>query len=186
MKALALALALASLLAVGCAEVTCRQIAGSTPAKLEPQKWNGAWSGRDGESFHARVKDPARGLIEVAWLEIKDDAIVDHRLDVHIREVGGWLWASYKEEKDKAYTVARVGEPGERLLAWTLRPGPIIKRVKAGELKGEILKDEKGKETKEVRLEALSDADLQAVRDGKWGDVFDWDKPALNVEHHRD
>ena len=177
----AVAIALAS-----CAEVISTKPAGETPAKLDAKKWNGAWSTDDGESIHARVKDADKGLLEVAWLEVKEDAIELKKFDVYIRQAGGWLWASYKEDNDKGYTIARVGEPGENLLAWTMRFAPVTKRVKSGALKGEVLKDDKGNETKTVLVEGLHDADLQAIREGKWGDLFDWDKPGLNVKHHRD
>jgi hypothetical protein len=187
MKNLSSVLFVASLLAlVSCADVTSKAVIGDTPAKLDPKKWNGAWAVADGESIHVRVKSADLGLLEVAWLEVKEEAIELKRLDARITEAGGWLWASYKEEKDKAFTITRISEPDQHLLAWTMQSGPFIKRVKSGELKGEVLKDDKGKETKGVLLDGLHDADLKDIKDGKWGDAFDWGKPALNVRRLRD
>ena len=175
-----------ALLLSACSDVTCRQIAGDTPAKLDPKLWNGAWSTNEGGALHARVKEADKGVLEVAWLEVTDDAIELKKFDIYIRQAGGWLWGSYRESSDKDYAIARVGEPGEHLLVWPLLSAPVIQRVKSGKLKGEVLKDDKGKETKSVRLDELHDADLQAIREGKWGEMFDWDKPALNLKYHKD
>ena len=106
MKNLSSVLFVASLLALtSCAHVTSKQVIGDTPAKLDPKKWNGAWAVADGESIHVRVKSADLGLLEVARLEVGEEAIELKRLDVRITEAGGWLWASYKEEKDKAFAI---------------------------------------------------------------------------------
>ena len=171
---------------VSCAEVVSKNIVGDTPAKLDPKKWNGAWSTEEGESIHARVKDAGKGLLEVAWLEVSDNAIEMKKLDVHIREAGGWLWASYKEEGKQDYVIARIGEPDKNLLAWSLKFEPLAALVKSGKLKGEVLKDDKGNDTKTLRIDGLHDIELEQIREGKWGEVFKWDKPDLNVRFHRD
>ena len=180
-----ISLAVVAVLA-SCADVTSKQIAGDKPAKLDAKEWNGAWAENKGTPVYARVKDADRGLLEVVSVEVKDDEIKTTRLDVSIREAGGWLWASYREDADRAFTVARVTVADDGIIAWTLQSASIQNRVKAGQLKGEIPKDKEGKESKNVVLEALHDADLQAIKDGKWGEVLDWGKPALQLFRVKD
>ena len=177
----------AALLALpSCATVTSQKPIGETPAHLDPKKWDGHWGTGDGHSLCICVKSADQGLLELGYLEARDNQVQFHKLEVHVTQAGGWLWASVKDEGHKEYMVGRLSEPDEHLLAWMLESPTILEAVKAGKLAGEVVKDEKGQETKNVLLHSLSDAQLQDIKAGKYGEVFDWGKPTLVLTHLKD
>jgi len=177
----ATALALSS-----CATVTSQKPIGETPARLDPHKWNGTWGTGDGHTLCLCVKSADQGLLEVGYLEAHDNEVQAHKYEVHVTQAGGWLWASTRDEGHKDYLIARLSEPDEHLLAWMFESPAILTAVKAGQLPGDVVKDDKGQETKNVLLHSLSDAQLQDIKAGKYGDVFNWGKPALVLTHLKD
>lgn len=169
-----------------CATVTSQNPIGETPAHLDPQKWNGSWGTGDGHSICLCVKSADQGILEAGYLDARDNQVQLHKLEIHITQAGGWLWASMQDEGHKDYTVARLSEPEEHLLAWMFDSTVLLPAVKAGKLPGEVVKDDKGRETKNILLHSLSDAQLADIKAGKYGDVFDWGKPALVLTHLKD
>jgi hypothetical protein len=126
-----------------------------------------------------RVKDATNGVLEAAGPHISETEITLEKFDVHIRKTGDWWWASFKEKDDDAYTFVRVSEPDKHLLAWSPNPAAFVARIKAGRLKGELLKDEKGKESGSVILEGLTAEQLKAIESGDWREALDLATPAM-------
>ena len=166
-------------LIAGCTSVRSRKLVGDQPVTLDPKVWNGAWSDGDEALLFLRVKDATNGVLEVAVPEMTDTEITLEKFDIHIRKTGDWWWASFKEKDDDAYTFLRVSEPDKHLLAWSPDPVTFVERVKAGLLKGELLKDKEGKESGSVILEELKPEHLRALESGEWRNGLKLDKPAM-------
>lgn len=171
--------ALGTMLLAGCTSVTSRQIVGDQPVTLDPKVWNGAWTDGDEALLFLRVKDATNGVLEVAGPHISETEITLEKFDVHVRKTGDWWWASFKEKSDDAYTFVRVSEPDKHLLAWSPDPAAFVTRVKAGLLKGELLKDAEGKESGSVILDELKLEHLRALESGEWRNGLTLDKPAM-------
>lgn len=169
----------------GCTSVTSRQIVGDQPVTLDPKVWNGAWTDDDEAVLFLRVKDATNGVLEVAVPELTDTEITLEKFDVHIRKTGDWWWASFKEKDEDAYTFQRVSEPDQHLLAWSPDPATFVERVKAGQLKGELLKDKEGKESGSVILDELKAEHLRALESGEWRDGLVLDTPAMILRRLR-
>ena len=167
-----------------CTNVVSKKPVGETAAHLDPKDWNGAWAVSNGQSIHVCVKATDPSVLEVGWVDIKDGALQFQKLDVHVSEAGGWLWASFREKQDQPYTIARISAAGDHFLAWTLLAEPLAQAVKSGALKGEIQTKNEGKdhgprESKDILLDTLTDKQLMSLKEGKYGEVFDWGKPVM-------
>src|SRR5262245_35768113 len=77
-----------------CASVVSKKIVGDTPAELKPEDWEGTWMTPDKHVLHLRVKDAAKGLVEAAWVEEKNESFVMETHELQIRKQGEWLWAN--------------------------------------------------------------------------------------------
>ncbi len=163
----------------GCTSVKSRKLVGDQPVTLDPKVWNGAWTDDDEALLFLRVKDATNGVLEVAEPNISETEITLEKFDVHIRKTGDWWWASFKEKDDDAYTFVRVSEPDQHLLAWSPDPAAFVARIKAGQLKGELLKDKEGKESGSVILDELKPEHLRALESGEWRNGLPLDKPAM-------
>ncbi|MFZ4764886.1 MAG: hypothetical protein ACOYMN_08010 [Roseimicrobium sp.] len=164
-----------------CANVVSKKAVGDTPAELKAEDWEGTWMTPDKHVVHLRVKDAAKGELEAAWVEEKDEKFVMETHELLIRKHGEWLWANMQGD-DGMFLFGRITEADDdRILAWGAHPPGFAEAVRSGKFRGELLKNADGKETGSVRLEALSDADLQALERGEIKDAFAWDHPLVLV-----
>lgn len=175
------------LLALGalssCASVVSKQAIGETPAELKAEDWEGAWMTPDKHVVHLRVKDAAKGVLEAAYIEEKNDKFVMESHDLLVRKHGEWLWVNMKEGDDGTFLFGRITEPDDdQILAWSAHPPGFADAVRSGKLKGELMKNPEGKESGSVRLEGLSDTDMQAIERGEFKDTFAWDHPLVLVK----
>lgn len=171
--------ALGALILCGCVSVTSRQPVGETPVALDARLWNGAWSDDDEVVVHFRVKDATNGVLEVGVVELSDSGMKFNQFAVQVRKTGDWLWASFKDQGETEYTFVRISEPDRHLLVWGPDPAAFVKRVRAGTVKGELKRDEQGKETGSVIIDELTAAHIRALEAGDWKDAFDLGKPGV-------
>ena len=97
-KPMLLAPALAAVLS-GC--VVAPNPIGDEPMKLKAEEWEGIWlTYFDDEpmALTIRVADPAKGEIEVAWIEEVKGQLVARSNDYQIRRTDDWVFASTKLE----------------------------------------------------------------------------------------
>jgi len=172
---------LASLLATGCTSVTSRKLVGDQPVTLDPKVWNGVWTNDEDHNgvILFRVKDATNGVLEVGMSELTETEMKLEKFDVHVRQAGAWWWANFKAENETNFAFVRVSKPGVHLLVWGPDPAAFVKRVKAGGLKGELLKDSEGKETGSVIIDELPPDQLRAIESGEWKDVLDLSSPGI-------
>jgi hypothetical protein len=160
--------------------VTSHQIVGETPAKLEAEAWEGTWMTPDKHVLHLRVKDADQGVIEAAWIEEKNDQFVMEANELLIRQQGDWLWANLKDEDSGDFLFGRITQPDdERLLSWPAHAQGFAEAVRRGKLQGELVKNAQGKESGNVKLSALTDANLESIQRGEITEAFLWDRPLV-------
>lgn len=165
---------------VSCASVVSKKAIGDTPAELKSEDWEGAWMTPDKHVVHLRVKDAAKGVLEAAYIEEKNEKFVMETHELLLRKEGEWLWANMKEGDEGTYLFGRITEPDdEQILAWWANPPGFADAVRRGRLKGELMKNPEGKESGSVLLGGLTKADMQAIERGEIKDAFAWDHPLV-------
>ncbi len=161
----------------GCTSVTSRQLVGAAPVTLDAEKWDGAWTDDNETVLFLRVKDATAGVLEVGNVERNQEEMKLTKFDVFVRQSGDWLWASFKDKEDSPYSFARISEADRHLLVWNPDPAAFVRRVRAGEMKGALLKDDQGKETGSVIIDEVSPEDMSAIQTGEWSGVLDLSRP---------
>lgn len=172
-----LAIAMAAL--TSCTSVVCKQPVGETPVKLDEAAWDTPWHTADGDVVFTRVKDADKGILEAAWVEVKNREFVTEKHDVHLREAGSWQWCSISGGDDGTFFFGRMSVEDGQLMVWLARPEAFMAPVRAGKLKGRLMKDLNGKESGSVLLDSLSGKDLITIEKNEIPAVFDWSKPLV-------
>lgn len=173
------ALSLIACLATGCVSVTSRQLVGDTPVNLDPKQWNGVWTDDDGTVFHLRVKDAAHGVLEVGNVKLTDDEMTFEKKDVYIRKSGDWLWANFQADHSTNYTFVRVSPPDRHLIVWLPAPDAFVQKIHEGKLKGELPKDENGKETGSAIIDGLNGDQIKLIESGEWNNAINLSQPGV-------
>lgn len=166
-----------------CSSVVSKNLIGSTPAELDSEEWEGTWMTPDKHVVHLRVKDSAKGVLEAAYIEEKNDKFVMESHELLVRKHGDWLWVNMKEGDDGTFLFGRITEPDDdQILAWSANPPGFADAVRSGKLKGELMKNPDGKESGSVRIEGLNDANLDAIQRGEIKDAFAWEHPLVLIK----
>lgn len=169
-----------SCLATGCVSVTSRHLVGDEPVKLDPKQWNGIWTDDDDTVFHLRVKDATKGVLEVGNVKLTDDEMTFEKKDLYLRQSGDWLWANFQDGHSTNYTFVRVSQPDRRhLIVWLPAPDAFVKKIHEGKLKGELLKDEHGKETGSAIIDGLNPDQIRLIESGAWNDAINLSQPGV-------
>jgi hypothetical protein len=163
-----------------CASVVSKTVIGDKPAELKAEDWEGTWMSPDKHVVHIRVKDAANGVLEVAWIEEKNEHFVLESHEMIIREHGNWLWTNLKEGDGGTYLFGRVSKPkDDQILGWSASAPGFVEAVRGAKIKGELMKKPDGTESGSVLLEGLGEADLDAIQKGEIKDLFVWDHPLV-------
>ena len=168
----ALALALA-----GCDYVSSEHPVGTEPVIVAEEDWNGTWLHADG-TITLRVVDSAQGLLEAAWVDEDEGRFVLETVRIHLRQHGGWTFASFAGVEDfPDHLWSRLGIDGRQVFLWWPRTEEFARLVADGLLPGEV--DEDG----DVTLERLADEQLAIVVSEEHGALFEWDEPMVFRRH---
>ena len=130
-KPMLLAAALAVILS-GCVTVVAPKPIGDEPMKLKAEEWEGIWltywALDEPVALTIRVADPAKGELELAWIEEDEGQLVLTSWDVQLRRTNGWVFASIKlegedhpdpESGEDWYLFFRIkNEDGRQITAW--------------------------------------------------------------------
>ena len=172
-------LVIATAAMTSCTSVVCKQPVGEKPVKLDEAAWETPWRTAEGDVVYTRVKDSEKGILEAAWVEVKNREFVTEKHDIHVREAGSWQWCSISGGDDGTFFIGRLSVDDGELLLWLAKPEGFIAPVRAGKLKGTLMKGPNGKESGSVLLDSLSEKDLSAIEKGEIPEVFDWSKPLV-------
>ncbi len=159
------------LVLAGCDHVSSKYPVGSSPLAVEEEDWQGTWLHADG-AIILRVVDSELGLLEAAWVEEKGGEFVLETVRVHLRQHGGWTFASFAGVEDLPdFLWSRLEREGRETFLWWPRPDEFQRLVEAGLLPGEVGEDS------DVTLDRLGDEQLAILISEEDGVLFDWDEP---------
>ena len=158
----------------GCNVVYTKQPVGEKPRSLaaEADQWDGTWLVPDG-AVTVRVKDAAKGVLSIGWVEKSGDALKPHVEDVFLRDVGDWSFASMKDEdKPGLYVWGRIKRKDRQIFLWAPNLGKLRELVKAGTLPGTL-------QGEDVFLGNLGAKELQIISSETQGVLFEWSEPIV-------
>ncbi len=160
-----------TVLAAACNAVSSDEPLGTRPLTLEPTEWDGAWLFAEG-TVHLKVLDPAAGVLQMLTIDESDDGLEATTSRLQLMSHDGWTFGNLvpDEEPDTNYWF-RLRHEGNQLIAWLPSPVLFAQAIEAGHLPGEI--DEHGN----VRLPALTEAQLEIITGSTHGILVDWEQP---------
>jgi hypothetical protein len=160
----------------GCNSIISKHPLGEKPARIVAKDWEGNWESSDG-AVTVKVVDADKGLLKAFWIEDeKQGSPVMKTADVELRESGGWLFASTREEgKNRGYLWGRIKNEDRQIIVWLPDENMFKQMVKESVFPGML--DGDG-----VLLEELTPRHLKLITTSEKGVLFEWDKPAVFVK----
>jgi len=167
-------LSLSLVLLTGCHAVYSTHPVGETPAAVSPDDWEGTWVHKDG-AVTVAVLDRERGILDVGWVEKKQERLQFEHYQVQLRKSGEWLFGNVQDpDKPKLYVWARIRNEDGQIIVWV----PDVEKTKALVEKG-MLPGRVEKKDGDVVLSAIGTAELKAIISGEKCMIFDWSQPRI-------
>ena len=160
----------------GCSSIISKHPVGEKPARIVAKDWEGNWESPDG-AVTVKVVDADKGLLKTFWIEDDKQGIPALKTaEVELRESGGWLFASTREEgKNRGYLWGRIKNEDRQIIVWLPDENMFKQMVKESVFPGKIDGDV-------LLLEELTPRHLKIITTSEKGVLFDWDKPAVFVK----
>jgi hypothetical protein len=163
-----------ALLVAGCNVVYSARPVGETPVVIVPEEWEGTWIHHEG-AVTVVVVDKDKGLLEVGWVEAKQNRLVFESYRAQLLQSGEWLFGNVPDTNGKKrYFWGRLKKQARQLILWV----PDVARVKAlvaqGKLPGRIEKN-----GEDVVLDGLDAKQLAAIAAGEHGAILDLEAPVV-------
>jgi hypothetical protein len=190
-KVLRLGLSLVFL--TGCHAVYSTHPVGDAPVAVSPDDWEGTWVHRDG-ALTVAVLDPEKGVLEIGWVEKKQERLKLERYKVLLRKSGEWLFGSVQDpDKPKLYVWGRIKNADGQIVLWAPDVQKAMALVEKGVLPGHVEKMNDvsftdpeavgpgpipSKES-DVVLTRLGATELKVIMSGETGGFFDWERPLV-------
>ena len=163
------------LAACGCNSVLSKRPVGDGPARIETKEWEGNWTTSDG-AVRLEVLNADKGILRASWIEdARDGTPAMKSAEIEVRESGGWLIASARDEAGRGYLWGRIKNENRQIIVWSPDERLFAKAVKDGVLPGKI-------EGEDVILDDLKPHHLKVITATESGILFSWDKPSIFVK----
>jgi hypothetical protein len=158
--------------------VASKGLIGETPVVLNAKEWDGTWFNPGGDYCMMKVKNENEGILRLAWIE-NDREMIYKTSDVFIRKSGNWLFASTKEDDEKAaadslYVWAIIKKSRRTLFIWLPNEERFKKLIEAKTLPGEIKKGV-------VMLGDLKPEHMKIITSEEKSFLFDWEDPLVLI-----
>ncbi|MGQ9505508.1 MAG: hypothetical protein ACUVQG_11725 [Thermogutta sp.] len=169
-----LVVAMITAVLTGCKVTLSTKPVGLEPVKLNPEEWNGIWRDPVNNGFVAvRVADADQGVLEVAGIETREDALEMKKLRVHIRQANNWMFLSWQaEDRPGQYFWWRIKRSESNAVLWTPHWDRISKLVRDGILPGKHISENV------LVLDEL-DAKGYEVLTSEENVLMDWENPII-------
>ncbi len=172
---------LVSAAVTGCKVTMSTGPMGAEAVKLNPEEWNGIWRDPANNGFVAvRVVDADQGILEVAGIETRDDALELKKLRLHVRQANNWMFLSLEsEDRPGHYFWWRIKRSDETAILWPPHWDRISQLVKDGKLPGNQVSE---------NVLILDQLDAKAYEVLTSGDavVVDWENPVIVIRAKKD
>lgn len=148
---------------------------GLEAVKLNPEEWNGIWRDPGNNGFVAvRVADADQGILEVAGIETRDNALEMKKLRVHVRQANNWMFLSWEsDDRPGHYFWWRIKRSEDTAVLWTPHFDRILKLVREGTLPGKQASENV------LILDALDPKAYEVMTSEKQGVLVDWENPVV-------
>ena len=162
----------------GCSVVASKAPIGEAPAVLNAREWDGTWFNPGGEYCAMKVKNENEGILRLSWIE-NDNELTYKTSDVFIRKSGNWLFASTRENGDKAaagspYVWAIIKKSRKTIFIWLPNEDRFKKLIEAKTLPGEVQKSI-------VTLGDLKPEHMKIITSDERSSLFDWEDPLVLI-----
>ena len=168
----------------GCNSVTSVNQLGTTPVKLDPKKWDGTWSNSKEQVFFIKVKDSAKGILRVAYVEHKKGDFQINKFDMTVKQGEKLTFCNIQvknvvpkdedELKDKEYADSyywMLIENKKNTVIIFIPNDEIIKElIEAGKIKGR-------KNKCALILQGTSEEITKFAESYKNGELYYWKEP---------
>lgn len=159
---------------VGCHAVYSTTPVGETPAIVIPDDWEGTWLLKD-MAVTVAVLDSEKGMLEVGWVEQKQDRLHFAHYKVQLRKSGEWLFGNVQDpEKPKLYVWARVRNEDDQIIVWVPDLDKAKTLIEQGVLPGRVEKADG-----DVVLSNPGATELKIIMSAEKGLIFGWAQPRV-------
>jgi len=159
----------------GCASVLVEAPIGLDPNPIVADKWNGTWF-NPGGTLTVEVADAQAGLIDIAWIEARDDGLKMESHRLVLKRAGDWIFCSMKAEDGNSsaegWLWGRIKNDGKQIIFWLPKVESFQQLVTDGKLPGHIKDDN-------VILGTLEPAHLAILSSEQAGILYHWDEPMV-------
>ena len=157
-----------------CSAVLVREPIGEAPYPVQREEWEGEWIQEDGLTI-IRVTDEGEGTLLIAGVEEDDDALRLETLKVTLRQSGGWVFASLRDEtasgKEDEYVWGRVRKDDNLIVVWLPDADKFKRLIEEGILPGETGDG--------ILLTDLKKEHYEIITSEAQGVLFEWDEPMI-------
>jgi hypothetical protein len=163
----------------GCSVVASKAPIGEAPSVLNAREWDGTWFSPGGGYCAMKVKNENEGILRLSWIE-NDNEMTYKASDVFVRKSGNWLFASTKENGDKAaagslYVWAIIKKSRKTIFIWLPNEDRFKKLIEAKTLPGEV-------QTSMVTLGDLKPEHMKIITSEERSMLFNWDDPLVLIK----
>ena len=157
----------------GCANVLIDEPIGLEPSAIVASEWDGSWF-NPGGTLTVKVVDGDRGLIDIAFIEAKDDGLKMESHRLVLKQAGDWTFASMKadEAEDSGWLWGRIKKDDQQIIFWLPKVDEFKKLLTDGNLPGRMRDDD-------VVLAELGPAQLALITSDKAAGLYHWDEPMV-------
>jgi len=161
--------------ATGCKVTLSTGPMGLEAVKLNPEEWNGIWRDPANNGFVAvRVADADQGILEVAGIETRDDALEIKKLRMHVRQANNWMFLSWEsDDRPGQYFWWRIKRSEDTAILWPPHWDRIIALVRDGVLPGKQASENV------LILDTLDSRAYEVITSEKQGVLVDWENPVV-------
>jgi hypothetical protein len=162
------------LLLGGCHAVYSAQPVGDKPVVLVAGDWEGTWVHKDG-AVTVAVVNPEKGVLEIGWVEKRQDRLVFERYQVLVRQSGQWLFGNVQDpDRPRLYVWGRLRNEDNRIVLWAPEVGKLKSLVERKIVRGSVTEN-----GEDVILDGPDAAELQRLMRGTDGISLDWERPLV-------
>ncbi len=172
----------------GCSSVTSKYPVGLENFAVIGNDWNGTW-GSDEMAITILVKDEAKGIVQLAWIERNLDKLKFQSVTCRIMKGRKWLYANVLEASGENvgdfYFWAKVKKDDNKIVIWRPSVAAFRDAVAAKRLQAASAAPDRTKE------DAISDDSVQIIDppevlvdlvESSGSTYFEWEEPTTLVK----
>lgn len=179
---------LLALLLTNCSYVVSKYPVGLENHSLKSADWNGVWLNEEA-IIKIDVIDELKGIIQLAWIEKKQEELKFESMTCQIMKGKKWLYINVlemtNEDTGDHYFWGKIKKDEKKIIFWLPSVEAFHEAFRAGEIKAEVSKTQKtGTITQRIEDIKLLDEpktiiDLLEKNGSKF---FVWDEPAILIK----